>query len=121
MATIKPNCNIILNRGDSFEAPLFINAGTEDELIRFSLPNSPKAAVYLGVMPVGVPFEDAIIRKKYDWHSKDLTEFGDVIVGLKPADTLCLKPGTYDYVIKLRLHSNDVYTVLTHKTIEIIG
>lgn len=121
MATIKPNCSIILNRGDSFEAPLFINAGTKDEPIRFSLPNSPETTVYLGVMPVGVPFKDAVIRKKYDYRTTGLTEFGDILVGLKPSDTLCLKPGTYDYVIKLRLHTNDVYTVLTHKTIEIIG
>lgn len=108
------NTGIIrITRGDSAEAPLFINRGTEIEPIRYNLDE--KSQVYLGVMEPNYPFEQAIIKKKYT--KDDVNEFGDVVVKFSSEDTVNLIPGKYYYSIKVNEWNEDkqdydIYTIV---------
>lgn len=44
------NGTIAVNRGDLFRAPLFINYGTVDEPIRYSLLDNPDTKIYFSIM-----------------------------------------------------------------------
>lgn len=61
--------------------------------------------VYLGVMQPNQPFESAIIKKTFT--SKNVNEYGDVLIKLTPEDTVCLTPGKYFYQVKTKLINDD--------------
>lgn len=111
MIYISNNGFIHLARGDSFNVPLFINRGTVWCPIRYYIEEDPNAKIYLGVMEPNQPFEEAIIRKIYTKDSEK-TEFGDIIIGFDPNDTLYLLPGKYYYEIKLERGDKTVDTVV---------
>lgn len=92
---------ISLNRGDHFQAPLFINMGTDDDPVRVDLIKFPYLEVYMGIMLPHQTFETAIIKKKFT--VKDVNDKGDVVVTIQPEDTINLKPGKYFYEIKARI------------------
>lgn len=103
MFYLNSNGIITLSRGDSAEAPLFLNQGTKICPIRYKLQGND--IVYLGVTEPNQKFEDAIIRKVY---TKDnLNDLGDVVVKLEPSDTVNLIPGKYYYEVKLSYYDND--------------
>ena len=103
MIDLSRNGIIEVNRGDSFELPLFINQGTDITPIRYNMKNS-NSEVYVGVMEPNQPFERAIIRKKYT--KDDVNENGDIVVKFSSNDTVCLLPGKYYYQIKIKLYNN---------------
>lgn len=103
MIDLSRNGIIEVNRGDSFELPLFINQGTDITPIRYNMKNS-NSEVYVGVMEPNQPFERAVIRKKYT--KDDVNENGDIIVKFSSNDTVCLLPGKYYYQIKIKLYNN---------------
>lgn len=103
MIDLSRNGIIEVNRGDSFELPLFINQGTDITPIRYNMKNS-NSEVYVGVMEPNQPFERAVIRKKYT--KNDVNENGDIIVKFSSNDTVCLLPGKYYYQIKIKLYNN---------------
>ena len=82
---------ISINRGDTFEVPLFINNGTCFDPVRFYLNQHPNALVYMGVMEPNQRFEEAI------------NKCGDLIVKFKSTDTEYLLPGKYYYEVKVLL------------------
>lgn len=92
---------ISVNRGDSFEVTLFINAGTEISPERYTLAEND--TLYFAVMEPNQRFEDAILKKMYTSDS-DKTEDGDIIIAFYPNDTEYLLPGKYYYTAKLRSH-----------------
>jgi hypothetical protein len=114
MFDISNNGIITLTRGDSFKMPLVLNLGTNIRPRKVSLDEN--SFVYFAVMEPNQPFEDALIRKKYD--VSDVDENGDVIVSFKPQDTQCVLPGKYYYQVKLQVINSespedyDVYTVV---------
>lgn len=111
MYSISNNNFICLTRGDTFIAPLFINAGNKMCPIRYKILNHPKAEIYLGVMEPNQPFERATIRKMYNSGSK-LTKQGDIIIELRSTDTEYLLPGTYYYEVKVKLDDGNICTVV---------
>lgn len=103
MIDLSRNGIIEVNRGDSFELPLFINQGTDITPIRYNMKDS-NSEVYVGVMEPNQPFERAIIRKKYT--KDDVNENGDIVIKFSSNDTVCLLPGKYYYQIKIKLYNN---------------
>lgn len=95
---------ITVNRGDSFEVPMFLNAGNSVNRVGYNL--TERDAVYLGVMEPNQPFEFALIRKKYT--IDDIDSHGNLIIRFKPSDTACLLPGKYYYQIKLEIYRSDI-------------
>lgn len=100
MIYISNNGFVHLTRGDSFSVPLFIDRGTLEEPVRYYIKDHPETSIYLGVMEPNQPFEQAIIRKKYNYKSLQ-NEYGDLVISFEPNDTLCLLPGKYFYSIKM--------------------
>lgn len=101
---------ITLTRGDSFEAPLFINMGTDLDPMRYDMTDN-NAEIYFGLMEANQPFERALVRKKYT--KADVNEYGDVVVKFIPEDTVEIIPGVYYYQIKIRIPTDDTYEVNT--------
>lgn len=105
---------ITINRGDSAEIPIFLNAGNSMEFEEYTL--LPNDRLYFGVMEPNQPFECALIRKTYGF--EDLDSRGELVVRLRSSDTECLLPGKYYYQIKLESLRNqttneyDVETVV---------
>jgi len=103
--SVESNASIIrINRGDSFQKPLYINCGTFLNPVRYQLQEGDK--VYFGVMEPNHYWEQSILRQRYDKDS-DKTEDGDIIIKISPEETEYLLPGTYYYQVKL-LRSEDL-------------
>ena len=110
---------ISLSRGDSFDAPLFINEGTNACPRRYNLQEHPQTKIYFSVMQPNQPFEFGVIRKVYqyeEWQEptqagyitkNNLNSDGDIEIHLDTCDTLKLLPGMYYYSIKAALDGND--------------
>lgn len=124
MTSISNNGFIMLTRGDTFSAPLFINWGSKNCPVRYYIESHPGTTVYFGVMEVHQPFEQAIIRKYYKYHNGQdgkpvlndygdtINECGDIIVTLLPQDTEYLLPGRYYYAAKVVNSKGEVDTVI---------
>ena len=97
MFILKNNNKIIINRGDSgkFTLSPFIRNG----LTNYNYVFNPEDEVYLGVMEPNQIWEEALIKKKYDY--KDVKEDGTIDILFDSKDTQCLIPGLYYYQIKL--------------------
>lgn len=92
---------ITVTQGDCFQAPLFLNIGSDNEPIRLDLIKFPDLEVYFGVYTCGSRFERSFIIKKFTY--LDTNKFGDVVITLNPEDTKCVRPGKYKYSIKVRI------------------
>ena len=102
MAVVSNNNIIMINRGDTFTFDFTIDDGSADDG-RYILKDDD--ALYFGVMDPHQLFEDALIRKKYT--KEDIDEMGNLIITLKPEETLDLCPGVYYYAIKLHKHTDN--------------
>lgn len=90
---------INLMRGDSFTAPIIINTGTTLEPKYYELQENDK--LYFGLMEPNQAFEDAVMKKVYDFTSDKDTN-GNILLRIEPQDTEKLLVGKYYYMIKLR-------------------
>ena len=104
---------IVLNRGDSLEIPIFINQGVDlFNPIKYTLQNDD--TLYVGIMEASQNFEHATIRKKYT--KENLTSSCELFLTINPLDTYKLLPGLYYYEIKLVIKDSNsiehVYTVV---------
>jgi len=100
---ISNNGIIVINKGDTFYAPLFINIGDECTPERYILTEDD--TVYFAICEPNQVFERGVIRKIYT--ANNLNEDGDVEIILNPEDTENILPGTYYYEIKLRVVRGD--------------
>lgn len=105
---------IILNRGDSFSRPLFLNRGTKLQPMRYILSDgngdvNKEDEIYFAIMEPNQTFENAIIKKKYTY--RDLNSNNDVVIELRPEDTCELIPGQYFFTVKLRI-PKDKYVLI---------
>ena len=98
MFDISSNGIVRVNRGDSFELPIILKAGNVMSPVLYTLEESD--VLYLGIMEPNQPFEQAIVRKKFEY--KDLDEEGNIFIRFWPNDTICLLPGKYYYQVKLQ-------------------
>lgn len=112
MFNITYNGIITVTRGDSFEIPLMLNAGSNMDPLHYHITEN--SIIYFAVTKPNQPFEQALIKKKYD--ISDIDENGNVVIVFRPQDTECVLPGKYYYQVKLqRFWSDDPedYTVDT--------
>lgn len=109
---IENNGTIIVNRGEAFSVPLFIDCGDKFHTLQYSLEMNPREIVYLGVMTYSDDFENSFIRKRFT--IKDINEKGDIIVTFKQIDTKDIPAGKYYYQFILRDDEDDI-TPLTEK------
>ena len=109
MAAIQNNGTITITRGDLFVAPLFINAGFEDQPIRYDIRRHQKSLVQFSIMMPNQNFYDGVIRKVFTY--KDANEFGDVMVTLKSKETKLLEVGKYFFQIKLVMDDGRINTI----------
>lgn len=100
---------ISINRGDLFLSPLFINGGTKDQPIRYSLIDYPNTKVYFSIMQPNQLFENADIRKVFT--NQDINQFGDVMIKLTSRETMHLMQGKYYYQIKAVLEDGTINTI----------
>lgn len=114
MACISRNGIITMNAGDYFKYPLYINAGSVLEPLRYILENDDK--ILFSIMEANQPFEYGIVRKIFT--KEHLNAFGDVEVEFEPKDTENLLPGNYYYEVKLLIRKDNktyVNTVVPKK------
>ena len=91
---------ITLNRGDSYPFTLYIDdPNSQDGIYRLKADDT----VYLGIMDPHQLFENALVRKKYT--ADDMDEAGNILIVIKPEDTIDLYPGIYYYAVKLHKSS----------------
>lgn len=90
---------ITLMRGDSFSTPILVNIGTNMSPEYYSLTQND--TLYFGLMEPNQSFEDAVLKKKYDFTSPQ-DQNGNTLLILTPKDTEKLLVGKYYYMIKLR-------------------
>ena len=106
-----PNkCSIInMFRGDSLYIPLDIRNGSVMNYEQYNLTDND--TIYFGLMEPNQKFEDAILKKVLT--TSDIDEDNNLIIKLKPSDTVDLLPGKYYYSIKLKQNSDNSYNVYT--------
>lgn len=98
MFKIASNGIVTVNRGDSFELPVYLH--TRDSIAPVKYSMQPQDNIYLGIMEPGQPFETAIVRKKLT--GTEVIEQGNILFRFWPTDTACLLPGKYYYQVKLQ-------------------
>lgn len=99
---------IELNRGDSLTFKVLVNTGTNLEPCVHQLNDLD--SVYFALMEPNQCFECAILKKKLTQENQD--ESGNILVTLRPDDTVCLLPGRYYYQLKLAIHPESVVTIV---------
>ena len=97
-ARISKNNIITTNRGDSFKFPIQLNIGTMVNPVYYDMMEGDYA--YLGVIEANQPFENALIKKKFDISDYDY-DTQSLMIRFISQDTRYLLPGTYYYEIKL--------------------
>lgn len=98
MLNIDRSGNITVNRGDTFQVPLFIDIN--DKLLystRFPLKDGDK--VFFHITAANLPFEKPLLGKAFT--IEDVNENNDILIRFEHEDTVWLHPGTYYYEIKL--------------------
>lgn len=98
MLDIDRSGNIMVNRGDTFNIPLFIDVDKDIfKCTRFPLHENDTIIFHL-VEP-NQPFEKYLIEQKYT--KEDVNSFNDIELKFVHDDTSWITPGTYYYEIKL--------------------
>ena len=103
MFKISSNGIVTVNRGDSFELPIVLQTGNSMFPVNYTL--QPHDTLYLGIMEPNQPFENAIVRKKFEY--TDLDENSNIFIRFWPNDTVCLLPGKYYYQVKIQTYDEE--------------
>lgn len=99
MLEIDNNGNIKIDRGDTFEIPLFIDVNeTIFKSTRFPLHQGD--VIYFHITEPNTPWEFPILGKSFTYD--DVNENNDILVKFNHLDTCKLPPGIYYYEIKLQ-------------------
>lgn len=109
MNCISSNQQIVLNRGDTLQLPIFINQGTDFFQLQYILGENDK--LYIGIMEANELFENALIKKVYTSTSDSIDN--NILFKLDSSETANLLPGTYYYEIKLQFYINDTEYINT--------
>ena len=110
MGDISTNGIITLMRGDSFTTPIHINIGTKLSPRYYTLSNTDR--LYFALMEPNQAFEDAVVKKVYDFTSPQDGE-GNTLLMLKPTDTEKLLVGKYYYMVKISTPWSVIRTVFS--------
>lgn len=111
MACVYKNGIIEMTRGDTFTFPVYINVGSKLHPMLYELRGCDSGKhgdldnftdnLYFAVMEPNQTWENAIIRKTFDYKDFDRKHMC-VLVHFFSEDTEYLKPGVYYYQVKLR-------------------
>ena len=105
MVQIANNGIITVDQGDSFTLPFYIYLGPLNNEI-YHMAEGDR--LYFAVMEPNASFDEAIIKKVYDWHDFD-SQGQCVHIHFTTDDTANLLGGTYYYSVKLvRNHTIDI-------------
>lgn len=104
MLEIDKNGNIKVNRGDTFQVPLFIDVG-QNVFISTRFPLKENDIIYFHITEANAPFECPLLGKSFTY--EDVNENNDIIVKFNHDDTVWLYPGIYYYEIKLQRPNED--------------
>lgn len=97
------NNNILkMNRGDDIDFVFQINTGTPIKPVQCTLEDGE--ALYFGVMQPNQKWENAVLRKKLTSENND--ENGNIKLHLYSQDTENLIPGTYYYMVKIKIYDD---------------
>lgn len=99
MARVASNGIIEINRGDTATFPVYVNVGTALKTILYELREGDN--IYFALLEPHQKWENAILKKVYDYTSFDSKHFC-IPIHFYTEDTEYLHPGTYYYEIKLR-------------------
>lgn len=98
MLYIDTNGNIKVNKGDTFQVPLFIDISNNIfSSIRFPLHDNDK--IVFNVLSPNTSFYRPLLTKEFGVN--DVNDNGDIIVRFEHADTAWLPTDTYYYEVKL--------------------
>ena len=122
MFTADRTWSIKMSRGDDAQFPLYLNKGTNTEPRRYTFtPDDTEEQISFYIIPINSPFESYILKKTYtstgdiitsvlqeDGSYEETTthdnininELGDMVIKLFSEDTVNLKPGQYNYLIR---------------------
>lgn len=91
--------NIIkINRGDSFELPIFISEKNNKEKKYLLTAND---IVYFALLYPNQPIEEAFLLRGYTLEDQNPAN-GEITIKILPNDTRYLTPGVYYYTVKLQ-------------------
>jgi hypothetical protein len=93
------NGKITHYRGDTLSTPIRIFTGSKLYPVSYTL--KPTDKLYFGVMEPNQSFENAILKKVFDYESSKDSE-GNTLLLLKSTDTEKMLVGKYYYMIKLK-------------------
>ena len=99
MLEIDKNGNIKVNRGDTFEVPLFIDI-SDNIFYSTRFPFHINDVIYFHITEANAPWECPLLGKSFTY--EDLNENNDIIVKFNHEDTCRLFPGIYYYEVKLK-------------------
>lgn len=98
MLTIDRSGNVTVNRGDTFNVPLFIDV--EKDIFKCTrFPLHDEDVVIFHLVEPNQPFERYLVEQKYT--KEDINNFNDIELKFVHDDTSWIAPGTYYYEIKL--------------------
>ena len=98
MINITDNGTVMVKRGDTFNVPLFINIGSDEEPVRLDFTGKSWLLINFNIHRAGV---DGPVLFSKIFSSKDVNQYGDIMVKLLPEDTKELRSGIYEYSISL--------------------
>lgn len=98
---------ICINRGDTGQASLFINAGSDLNPIQYRLGDND--CIYMAIERPNQPFEKAVVKKVMNNSNSIFDKDGCLIINFESEDTLCLEPGLYYYEIKAKIYRENIF------------
>lgn len=98
---------ITLNRGDTAQFSIFINAGTDICPVQYQL--QPQDNLYMAIEEPNQLFENAIVKKLINTADCIEDKEGNIIVDITTEDTVGLLPGLYYYEIKANLYKQNQF------------
>lgn len=107
MALLDNTNTVVLNAGNNFSMPLFINCGTIETPVRYKLKLTD--TVYFAICEANQDFMHALVRKTFT--KRDLNKYGDVNITLEPSDTKYILSGQYYYEVRIKLGNGNIATL----------
>lgn len=117
MLAIDNSGNITVNRGDTFQVPLFIDISANIfNSIRFPLHEGDK--IFFFLVEPNTSLNHALLMQTYS--KDDINENGDIVLKFVHKDTDWISPGTYYYEIKVQRQleegaEDDILTVVPRR------
>lgn len=114
MLNIQTNGTAMVKRGDSFNVPLFVNIGTDDNPVRLNFKDKDWLKVHFNIERAG---KDGQVIFSKIFNSSDVNDYGDIMISITDEEINQFQSGIYEYSIEVT-DDNDPdfnYTVTPNK------